>query len=167
MRLCYTAPPLKVLHVGTRAASRINSANDSARHVPAEPVSHLSPLTAISPLDGRYGRQTGELRDIFSEFAFMRERLRVEVAWLTGLAACGLPELPALPDDAARALHRLVADFNIEDCTEIKAIEAKTNHDVKAVEYFIKRRAGSVLGGAAEFIHFACTSEDINNVAHA
>ena len=118
-------------------------------------------------MDGRYGSQTAELRDIFSEFAFMRERLRVEVAWLTGLAGFGLRELPALPDAAARELHRLVAEFSLEDCTEIKAIEAETNHDVKAVEYFIKRRAGSALGNAAEFIHFACTSEDINNVAHA
>jgi len=135
--------------------------------VPAELVSHLVPLTAISPLDGRYGSQTAGLRDVFSEFAFMRERLRVEVAWLTGLAALGLPELPPLPDGATRALHQLAADFSIEDCTEIKAIEAETNHDVKAVEYFIRRRAGAALGGAAEFIHFACTSEDINNVAHA
>ncbi len=131
--------------------------------MPAELVS----LTAISPLDGRYSRQTAELRDIFSEFAFMRERLRVEVAWLSGLSTLRLPQLPELPGAALRALQQLVADFSLEDCTEIKAIEAETNHDVKAVEYFIKRRAGPVLGAASELIHFACTSEDINNVAHA
>jgi adenylosuccinate lyase len=154
----------KFYTLSTRAASSSNQlANDSARNVPVELVS----LTAISPLDGRYGRQTAELRDIFSEFAFMRERLRVEVAWLVGLSKLGLPSFPALPDSATRALQQLVADFSIEDCLEVKAIEAETNHDVKAVEYFIKRRQGAALGHAAEFIHFACTSEDINNVAHA
>ena len=131
--------------------------------MPAELVS----LTAISPLDGRYGRQTAELRDIFSEFAFMRERLRVEVAWLSGLATLGLAEFPALPDSALAALRQLVSDFTLEDCLEIKAIETETNHDVKAVEYFIRRRVGDSLGAASEFIHFACTSEDVNNVAHA
>ncbi len=117
----------------------------------------LLALTALSPLDGRYGRQTAELREVFSEFAFMRERLRVEVEWLVNLSMLGLAELPRLPREAEARLRQLVSDFSIEDCTEIKAIEAETNHDVKAVEYFIKRR----------FIHFACTSEDINNVAHA
>jgi len=131
--------------------------------VPVELVS----LTATSPLDGRYGRQTVELREIFSEFAFMRERLRVEIAWLTALSSAGFAELPPLGADVAPALQKLVADFTIDDCLEIKAIEAETNHDVKAVEYFIKRRCGAWLGAAAEFIHFGCTSEDINNVAHA
>src|SRR4029434_10096257 len=132
--------------------------NDSARNVPVELVS----LTAISPLDGRYGRQTAELRDIFSEFAFMRERLRVEIAWLSGLSKLGLPGFPAAPETAIAALHQLVADFSLEDCLEIKAIEAETNHDVKAVEYFINRRTGPKLAAASEFIHFACTSEDVN-----
>ena len=127
----------------------------------------LLSLTAISPLDGRYGRQTGELRDVFSEFAFMRERLRVEIEWLIALSALGLPELPPLPEALQVDLRQLVVHFSIEDCTEIKTIEAETNHDVKAVEYFIKARAGAALGKAAEFIHFACTSEDINNVSHA
>ena len=132
----------KFYTLSTRAASSSNKlANDSARNVPVELVS----LTAISPLDGRYGRQTAELRDIFSEFAFMRERLRVEVAWLVGLSTLRLPQFPALPDGATRALQQLVADFSIEDCIEIKAIEAETNHDVKAVEYFIKRRQGAAL----------------------
>jgi len=129
----------------------------------------LLALTAISPLDGRYGRQTAELREVFSEYAFMRERLRVEVEWLINLSMLGLPELPRLPRDAEARLRQLVSDFSIDDCTEIKVIEAETNHDVKAVEYFIKRRTQDVdaLAHASEFIHFACTSEDINNVSHA
>ena len=131
--------------------------------MPAELVS----LTAISPLDGRYGRQTAELRDIFSEFAFMRERVRVEVAWLSGLSQLGLAGFPTISGGAMAALRQLVSDFTLEDCIEIKAIEAETNHDVKAVEYFIRRRVGPALAGASEFIHFGCTSEDINNVAHA
>ena len=131
--------------------------------MPAELVS----LTAISPLDGRYGRQTVELRDIFSEFAFMRERMRVEVAWLSGLAQLGLAGFPSISGAAMAALRELVSNFTLEDCIEIKAIEAETNHDVKAVEYFIRRRIGPALGAASEFIHFGCTSEDINNVAHA
>jgi len=127
----------------------------------------LLALTALSPLDGRYGRQTAELREVFSEFAFMRERLRVEIEWLIALSSIGLPELPPLAEPLKSDLRQLVAHFGIEDCTEIKAIEAETNHDVKAVEYFIKARVGGALGKAAEFIHFACTSEDINNVSHA
>jgi adenylosuccinate lyase len=127
----------------------------------------LLSLTALSPLDGRYGRQTAELREIFSEFAFMRERLRVEVEWLIALSSIGLPELAPLPGPLQADLRQLVVHFGIEDCTEIKAIEAETNHDVKAVEYFIKARTGAALGKAAGFIHFACTSEDINNVSHA
>ena len=97
----------------------------------------------------------------------MRERLRVETAWLRGLGSLGLPELPELAKGAADALQQLVTSFSLEDCAEIKGIEAETNHDVKALEYFIRRRAGKALENAQEFIHFACTSEDINNVAHA
>ena len=129
----------------------------------------LSSLTAISPLDGRYGRQAEPLRDVFSEFAFMRERVRVEVEWLLALAAAGLPELAPLSADAAARLRALANAFTPDDCAQIKAIEAEINHDVKAVEYFIRRRTQDVpeLARAAEFIHFACTSEDINNVSHA
>jgi adenylosuccinate lyase len=132
------------------------------------PVELLT-LTAICPLDGRYGRQVAELREVFSEFAFMRERVRVEVEWLIALATLQLPELPALESAAVERLRRLVSGFSIDDCTEIKLIEAETNHDVKAVEYFIKRRTSddAALAHTAEFVHFACTSEDINNVAHA
>ncbi len=126
-------------------------------------------LTALSPLDGRYARQAAPLREVFSEYAFMRARLRVEVEWLIGLSSLGLAELPTLPDDAVQRLRALVRGFSVEDCAEIKAIEAQTNHDVKAVEYWIKRRTGDVpaLARAAEFVHFACTSEDINNASHA
>ena len=97
----------------------------------------------------------------------MRERLRVEAAWLTALSAAGLPELSPLSESATRSLQRLVDGFDVADCEQIKAIEAETNHDVKAVEYFIRRRLGVELGSSSQFIHFACTSEDINNVAHA
>ncbi len=133
------------------------------------PPADVAALTALSPLDGRYAQQAAPLREIFSEYAFMRARLRVEVEWLIGLATLGLAELPPLPDDAVARLRALVRDFSVDDCGEIKAIEAQTNHDVKAVEYWIKRRTGDVpaLARAAEFVHFACTSEDINNVSHA
>ncbi len=129
----------------------------------------LLALTALSPLDGRYGRQTAPLREIFSEYAFMRARLRVELEWLIALSQLGLAELAPLSEPATARLRALVAEFSIEDCLEIKAIEATTNHDVKAVEYWIKRRTADLpeLAAAAEFVHFACTSEDINNTSHA
>jgi adenylosuccinate lyase len=135
--------------------------------VPAPP--QLSALTALSPLDGRYGAATAPLRDVFSEFAFMRARVRVEVEWLLALSRLALPELAPLPDEAAARLRALAADFSLADCAEIKDTERVTNHDVKAVEYWIRRRTADVpaLAAAAEFIHFACTSEDVNNVAHA
>ncbi len=129
----------------------------------------LSALTALSPLDGRYGRVTAGLRAVFSEYAFMRARVRVEIEWLIGLSGLGMPQLPALPAPAVAALRALADGFSVGDCEQIKAIEAQTNHDVKAVEYWIKRRTADVPGlrAADEFIHFGCTSEDINNVAHA
>ncbi len=129
----------------------------------------LTALTALSPLDGRYGRLTAPLRDVFSEFAFMRARVKVEVEWLLALSRLGLAELPALPAAAVERLRRLVDGFSLADCEQIKAIERVTNHDVKAVEYWIRERTADepALAAAAEFIHFACTSEDINNVAHA
>jgi adenylosuccinate lyase len=135
----------------------------------ATPPLPLSALTAISPLDGRYERQAAPLRAVFSEFAFMRARLRVEVEWLLALSALGLPELARLPEASVARLRALVSSFSLADCDEIKAIEAQTNHDVKAVEYFIKRRTAddAALAAAGEFIHFACTSEDINNTSHA
>jgi adenylosuccinate lyase len=129
----------------------------------------LTETTAVSPLDGRYARTAVELREIFSEYAFMRERVRVEVEWLLALATLGIRELPPLPAAAVAAARKLVHDFSLGDCAHIKAIESRINHDVKAVEYWIKELASDQpeLRRAAEFIHFACTSEDINNCAHA
>jgi adenylosuccinate lyase len=129
----------------------------------------LLALTTLSPLDGRYGRDTAPLRDVFSEFAYMRARIRVEIEWLTRLSLLGLPQMRPLPLAALERLRGLVRDFSLADCEQIKAIEARTNHDVKAVEYWIKDATRDVaeLQQAAEFVHFACTSEDINNTAHA
>jgi adenylosuccinate lyase len=138
-------------------------------HVPSETHLPLTEMTAVSPLDGRYARTTVELREVFSEYAFMRARVRVEVEWLLALATLGIRELPPLPPAAVAAARKLVQDFNLADCAHIKAIEARINHDVKAVEYWIKELASDQpeLRRAAEFVHFACTSEDINNCAHA
>ena len=129
----------------------------------------LSELTAISPLDGRYARATGELRQVFSEYAFMRARVRVEIEWLIGLSGLGFAQLPPFDAAAVQALRALAEDFSLDDCAQIKDIEARINHDVKAVEYWIKGHEHRIpaLQAAAEFIHFGCTSEDINNVAHA
>jgi len=130
----------------------------------------LSPLTAISPADGRYAGKTTELRPIFSEFGLIRYRVLVEVRWLQALAAnAQLSEVNALGNDATAVLDRIVDEFSIEDAQRVKNIEKTTNHDVKAVEYFLKEKiAGNVeLEAVSEFIHFACTSEDINNLAYA
>jgi adenylosuccinate lyase len=129
----------------------------------------LTETTAVSPLDGRYARTAVELREIFSEYAYMRARVRVEIEWLLALATLGIRELPPLPAAAVAAARKLAHDFSLGDCARIKAIEARINHDVKAVEYWIKELASDQpeLRRAAEFVHFACTSEDINNCAHA
>jgi adenylosuccinate lyase len=126
-------------------------------------------LTALSPLDGRYAARLEPLRELLSEAAFMRFRVQVEIAWLVALSDAGMPELAPF-DAASRAfLADLLAGFGVEQAARIKAIEAVTNHDVKAVEYFLKESVAGQpqLAAAAEFIHFACTSEDINNTAHA
>lgn len=130
----------------------------------------IDTLTALSPLDGRYQRKVAALGDAFSEFALTRERIRVEFAWLKTLAGHdAIAELPALSDTARRYLDDLVAQFSVSDAAAVKAIEATTNHDVKAVEYWIKDKFKALpeLAPHAEFVHFACTSEDINNVSHA
>jgi len=127
-------------------------------------------LTALSPLDGRYARKVDGLRAFFSEFGLLRARLEVEVEWLLHLAEQGgVDELRAFADADKKFLRALVADFSAQDAARIKAIEATTNHDVKAVEYFLKESvaARKALAAASEFIHFACTSEDINNLAYA
>ena len=130
----------------------------------------LTPLTAVSPLDGRYAGKTAALRPVLSEFGLIRARVRVEIEWLLALAAePGIDQLPPFPPDQARALRAVAGEFGLDDALAVKAIEARTNHDVKAVEYFLKQRLGAdaALAPALEFIHFACTSEDINNLAYA
>ena len=131
---------------------------------------NLSALTAISPIDGRYANKTTELRDCFSEFALIRERVRVELAWLVHLSAQpGIEELPEIVGETRQALLQIGEQFSVEDAAAVKAIEATTNHDVKAVEYFIKDKLNAFpeILEKAEFVHFACTSEDINNLAYA
>jgi len=129
----------------------------------------LSELTAISPIDGRYGNKTNDLRPIFSEYGLIRHRVLVEVRWLQMLAAeTDIAEVPALSEHANNLLNDIVDKFSEEDAQRVKNIEKTTNHDVKAVEYFLKEKiAGNKeLEAVSEFIHFACTSEDINNLAY-
>jgi adenylosuccinate lyase len=130
----------------------------------------LSGLTAVSPVDGRYGSKTQLLRSIFSEFGLIKFRVQVEVRWLQKLAATdGITEVPAFSDTANAHLDAIVTDFCEADAARVKKIEATTNHDVKAVEYFLKEKVADLpeLHAVSEFIHFACTSEDINNLSHA
>ena len=129
-----------------------------------------SALLALSPLDGRYAGKAEALRPIFSEFGLIKARVRVEVEWLLALAAePGIAELPPFSGPATARLRALAADFSVADAARVKEIERTTNHDVKAVEYFIKERLAddAELGPALEFVHFACTSEDINNLSYA
>ncbi len=130
----------------------------------------LTPLTAISPVDGRYGNKVTSLQPIFSEFGLIKHRVLVEVRWLQALAAKEeIEEVPVLSEHAGNILNAIVEKFDEEDAQRIKNIERTTNHDVKAVEYFLKEKiAGNKeLEAISEFIHFACTSEDINNLSHA
>lgn len=130
----------------------------------------LSQLTAISPIDGRYGSKTENLQPIFSEYGLIRHRVLVEVRWLQALAAHEqIPEVPAFSNDANKLLDSLVDSFQLVYAQRVKEIERTTNHDVKAVEYFIKEhiKANKEIDAVSEFIHFACTSEDINNLSHA
>ena len=130
----------------------------------------LSALTAISPIDGRYGSKTKQLRDIFSEYGLIRFRVLVEVRWLQQLSQhAQVAEVKAFSDKANTLLNNLVDNFSVEQAQRIKDIESTTNHDVKAVEYFIKESIAdnAELNAVSEYIHFACTSEDINNLSHA
>ena len=130
----------------------------------------LSALTALSPIDGRYQDKTTVLRTIFSEFGLLKFRITVEVRWLQKLAANPqITEVPLLSKKANDYLDKIVTEFNLEDAQRIKEIERTTNHDVKAVEYFLKEKAEVMpeLTNVTEFIHFACTSEDINNLSNA
>ncbi|TSE33419.1 adenylosuccinate lyase [Tepidimonas charontis] len=146
----------------------------------AHPDASLAPdaaLTALSPLDGRYAPKLTALRPIFSEYGFMHRRVQVELTWFERLSELGLPQFPALSTAARAHLRRVVRDFSPADAAAIKAIEKTTNHDVKAVEYWIRGNAELGVPGvfagwpelqrAGEFVHFACTSEDINNTSHA
>jgi len=136
--------------------------------VPA-PADLPTPLTALSPLDGRYAAKLAALRPLMSEFGLMRCRVQVEVEWFIALSDLRLPEFAPLSDSARLMLRGHVATFSEVDAEAIKAIERTTNHDVKAVEYFIRQGFAGMpeLERAAEFVHFACTSEDINNTSHA
>ncbi|WP_278808097.1 adenylosuccinate lyase [Obesumbacterium proteus] len=130
----------------------------------------LSSLTAVSPIDGRYGDKVTALRPIFSEYGLLKFRVQVEVRWLQILSSCAeIREVPPFDADANAFLDKIVAEFSEEDAQRIKTIERTTNHDVKAVEYFLKEKVAEVpaLHAVSEFIHFACTSEDINNLSHA
>ncbi|MGF1612828.1 MAG: adenylosuccinate lyase [Gammaproteobacteria bacterium] len=129
----------------------------------------LSPLTALSPIDGRYRHQTFELSSLFSEFGLIRYRVLVEVRWLAYLASrTEIPEIGPFSSTAKRLLDSTIDEFGVSDAEAIKRIEAITNHDVKAVEYYLKERLSSnaELASVSEFLHFACTSEDINNLAY-
>ncbi|MBC7500540.1 MAG: adenylosuccinate lyase [Herminiimonas sp.] len=128
----------------------------------------LSALSALSPLDGRYAAKTDKLRPILSEAGFMHHRVKVEIAWLQALSAAGFAEIKPFSATANALLDKIASDFTEADAGKIKEIEAVTNHDVKAVEYWLKDQVKDVpeLVAASEFIHFACTSEDINNTSH-
>ncbi len=126
-------------------------------------------LTALSPVDGRYARQTEPLRPYFSEFALIKYRVRVELAWFKALSAHpGITEVPSLSQAAHNHLDEIGAEFSLEQAERVKTIERTTNHDVKAVEYFLKEQVADFaeLREHSEFFHFACTSEDINNLAY-
>src|SRR5688500_4798920 len=126
-------------------------------------------LTALSPLDGRYSAKVAALRPYFSEFALIRYRVYLDIEWFKALSnATGIAEAPPLTTETIAELDRLAAGFSETDAEAVKLIEARTNHDVKAVEYWLRERLtnNAEAAGAAQFIHFACTSEDINNLSH-
>ena len=130
----------------------------------------LNSLSAVSPIDGRYGSKTANLRPIFSEFGLIHHRVLVEIRWLQMLAGnSDIKEVPPLSEPANSLLDSIVDNFSVEDAEAVKTIERTTNHDVKAVEYFLKDKIkdSEELMAINEFIHFACTSEDINNLSHA
>src|SRR5690625_3196223 len=136
----------------------------------ASSFDQLSALNAVSPIDGRYGRHTASLRSVFSEFGLIHCRVTVEVRWLQRLSEHdGIAEVPPFSAQTHRQLNDLVENFSEAQAQEIKDIERTTNHDVKAVEYFLKKQfAGNPeLEAVLEYVHFACTSEDINNLSHA
>lgn len=130
----------------------------------------INPISALSPLDGRYAATAEPLRPIFSEYGLMKARVRVELEWFKALAAAPqIREVPPFSADTLAEIDRVIAGFDLENAVEVKAIEATTNHDVKAIEYWLKNRFAhnAEIAAVNEFIHFACTSEDINNLSHA
>ena len=130
----------------------------------------INPIAALSPLDGRYAKSVEALRPVFSEYGLMRARVRVELSWLKALAAePKIVEVPPFDEAVLAEIDDVIAGFSLEDAAVVKAIEATTNHDVKAIEYWLKERFAGVpaVSAVSEFIHFACTSEDINNLSHA
>ncbi|MBI5451481.1 MAG: adenylosuccinate lyase [Gammaproteobacteria bacterium] len=130
----------------------------------------LSSLTALSPIDGRYGDKVADLRHIFSEYGLIRYRVQVEIRWLQQLAAHPqISEVPAFSSHATALLQHIIENFSVDDARRVKNIERTTNHDVKAIEYFLKEKitGNKELETISEFIHFACTSEDINNLSYA
>ncbi|MGK0342213.1 MAG: adenylosuccinate lyase, partial [Candidatus Azotimanducaceae bacterium] len=134
-------------------------------------LSELSELTAVSPIDGRYGSKTADLRTYFSEFGLIYFRVMVELRWFEYLAAQPeITELPPLGSAESEFLASILTDFSLADAQTVKNFEKTTNHDVKAVEYFIKQKFAEsglrALNEKIEFVHFACTSEDINNLSH-
>src|SRR2546427_661951 len=170
--------PSQILHARTSVSRRSNWAGFTrviksvlfAIRAPLMPPhSPLSPLNALSPLDGRYHKQLGPLRACFSETALFRYRIAVEIRWLLALAAePAIGEIKPFSRATRSELERIIETFSEEDAVQVKAVEAETHHDVKAIEYWLKRRLAGNPEGArvAEFVHFACTSEDINNLAY-
>ena len=131
---------------------------------------NLSPITALTPLDGRYSNKLTDLRPYFSEYALIRHRVFVEVEWLKALSfAPEIAEVPPFSEHTLKELDDLFAHFSESDAEAVKQIESKTNHDVKAVEYWLKERlkGNAEVAKVSEFLHFSCTSEDINNLAYA
>ena len=130
----------------------------------------INPIAALSPLDGRYAKSVEALRPVFSEYGLMGARVRVELSWLKALAAePKIVEVPPFDEAVLAEIDDVIAGFSLDDAAAVKAIEATTNHDVKAIEYWLKERFAGVpaVSAVSEFIHFACTSEDINNLSHA
>ncbi len=130
----------------------------------------INPIFALCPLDGRYAKSAEDLRPIFSEYGLMKARVRVELEWLKALAAePKITEVPAFSGSTIAEIDSVIQSFNLDNAAEVKAIEATTNHDVKAIEYWLKKRFenNAEVHAVNEFIHFACTSEDINNLSHA
>ncbi|CRZ20176.1 adenylosuccinate lyase [Kingella kingae] len=130
----------------------------------------INPIFALCPLDGRYAKSAEDLRPIFSEYGLMKARVRVELEWLKALAAePKIAEVPAFSGSTIAEIGSVIQSFNLDNAAEVKAIEATTNHDVKAIEYWLKKRFenNAEVHAVNEFIHFACTSEDINNLSHA